>query len=336
MGLWALFRGTMPIYFYWGEDEFALNRAVTTLRDRTLDPDWASFNFDKFTPEQPEAFIQAMNQAMTPPFGMGKRFIWLVETTICQKCPESLLAELERTLPAIPDTSVLLLTSSTKPDGRLKSTKLLQKQAEVREFSPIAPWKTDQLIKQVQTLAKDVGVKLTSDAVAMLADSIGNDTRHLYTELEKLRTYAGEGDRTLGEQDIADLVLNYTQSSLKLAEAIRLGKTPEALTLVDEMLGRNDSAIAITLSLVKQFRTWLWVKLMLESGERNDQAIAKAAEVVNPKQIYYLQQAVKRASLQSLQRSLSLLLELEVGLKQGAEARLWMQTKVVQLCQLYV
>ena len=48
--------------------------------------------------------VQALNQAMTPPFGSGQRFIWLVDTPIAQRCSEALLAELERTLPNIPDT----------------------------------------------------------------------------------------------------------------------------------------------------------------------------------------------------------------------------------------
>jgi DNA polymerase III delta subunit len=28
----------MPIYVYWGEDDFAMEKAVVTLRDRILDP----------------------------------------------------------------------------------------------------------------------------------------------------------------------------------------------------------------------------------------------------------------------------------------------------------
>ncbi len=60
---------------------------------------------------------------MTPPFGIGKRLVWLVDSTLTQQCSENLLAELERTLPRIPDTTVLLLTSKNKPDARLKATK---------------------------------------------------------------------------------------------------------------------------------------------------------------------------------------------------------------------
>ncbi|MGI8935878.1 MAG: DNA polymerase III subunit delta, partial [Phormidesmis sp.] len=62
----------MPIYFFWGADEFRLRKAVTGLRDRTLDPAWASFNYDRISPELADAPMQALNQVMTPPFGSGQ------------------------------------------------------------------------------------------------------------------------------------------------------------------------------------------------------------------------------------------------------------------------
>ncbi|NJL39233.1 MAG: DNA polymerase III subunit delta [Leptolyngbyaceae cyanobacterium SM1_4_3] len=325
----------MPIYLYWGEDDFTLNRAVMALRDRTLDPDWASFNYDKIPPEQPNAITQALNQAMTPPFGAGSRLVWLVETTLCQRCPEETLAELERTLPALSENVVLLLTTSTKPDGRLKSTKLLQKLGEIREFAAISPWKTDQLMQRVRQAAQEVGVKLTSGAIQLLAEAIGNDTRQLFTELEKLRLYAGSSKQPVTEETVALLVTTSTQSSLQLAAAIRQGETAKALSLVADLLNRNEPALRIVMTLVGQFRTRLWVKLMVEAGERDERAIAQAAEVNNPKQIYFLQKEISTIPLSRFQQALPLLLELEAGLKRGAEETAILQTKTVELCQLF-
>ncbi|MBD2459813.1 DNA polymerase III subunit delta [Oscillatoria sp. FACHB-1407] len=323
----------MPIYLYWGDDDFALNRAVTALRDRTLDADWASFNYDKISPEQPNAVVQALNQAMTPPFGSGSRLVWLVDTTVCVRCSEDLLSELERTLPLIPETTVLLLTATNKPDGRIKSTKLLQKHAEIREFAAISPWKTDQLVTQVKQAAQEVGVKLTPTATQMLAEAVGNDTRQLFSELEKLRLYGGSGSQPLSEEAIATLVTASTQNSLQLADAIRQGNTARALTLISDLFRRNEVPLMIVKTLIGRFRTWLWIKLMTESGERDEREIARAAEINNPKQIYFLQKDVKSLSLEALSQTLPILLELESGLKQGANELELFQTKVIELCQ---
>ncbi|XGW00199.1 MAG: DNA polymerase III subunit delta [Leptolyngbya sp. BL-A-14] len=324
----------MPIYLYWGDDSFAITQAATALHRQLLDPVWSSFNYDKITVEQPDAIMQGLNQAMTPPFGAAHRFVWLAETTLCQRCPETTLAELERTLPALPDTTTLLLTTSHKPDSRLKSTKLLQKHATIQEFPLIPTWKTDLLVKQVKQVAQAVGVKLTPHGTELLADLVGNDTRQLYSELEKLRLYVGDSTQPLDEVAIAKLVTASSQSTIQLATAIRQGQTPEALELIADLLRQNEPALRIVSSLVTQFRTWLWIKVMREAGERNEQEIAKAAELRNPKRLYFLQKEVESLSSQRLVQTLPLLLELEASLKRGADDLITLQTKIIELCEL--
>ena len=324
----------MSIYLYWGEDDFTLTQAVNELRESALDSSWASFNYDKISPDQPDAVIQGLNQAMTPPFGMGKRLVWLVDTTVCQQCSENLLAELERTLPLIPEECVLLLTTRNRPDGRLKSTKLLQKHAHIREFPLIPPWKTEQLVQQVQSYSQKVGVFLTGGGAELLAQSVGNDTRQLFNELEKLRLYAGKSGKPLDETQVAMLVTSNTQNSLQLAAAILQGDGAKALELVADLMDRNEPALRIIATLIGQFRTWLWVKLMLSEGERDQKAIATAAEVANPKRIYFLSREVQSLSLTQLTATLGILLELEVNLKRGADPLSTLQTKVIELCQI--
>ncbi len=325
----------MSIYFYWGEDEFTLQKAVTSLRDRILDPQWSSFNYSQLTPEQPNAVIEALDRVMTPPFGSGSRLIWLVNTTICQHCGEDVLTELKRTLPVVPDTSVLLLTCRSKPDGRLKSTQLLQNYASFEEFSLISPWDTKQLLQQVQKAAASVGVKLTQRSVELVVESVGNDTRQLYSEMEKLLLYAGDNRQPLDVDVVAELIRGNNQNSLQLAAAIRSGDVSKALLLVAQLIDRNEPGLKIVATLIGQFRTWLWVRLMMNDGERSDRAIALAAEVSNPKRIYFLQQEVKQLSLGQLVSTLPLLLELEVSLKQGREQMSTLQTKVIELCQIF-
>ncbi len=327
----------MSIYLLWGEDDFALSKAVDALRLSVLHPDWTSFNYDKISPEPADGVILALNQVMTAPFGVGRRLVWLVDTTLCQHCSEELLAQLERTLPVIPESSVLLLTTRTKPDGRLKSTKLLQQYAKVQEFSLIPPWKTEQLLQLVRQGSQEVGVKLTNAAAKLLAELVGNDTRQLFNELEKLKLYAGTSPingRVIDDKAVTALVSCNTQNSLQLANAIRQGNQETALVLVAELMAHNEPALKIVATLSGQFRTWLWVKLMIESGEGDDKAIASAAEVGNPKRVYFLRQEVKFLSAQRLASTLLVLLELESSLKRGGEPLLTLQTKVIELCQV--
>lgn len=342
----------MPIYFFWGADEFRLKKAVMTLRDRTLDPNWASFNYDRINPDLANGPMEALNQAMTPPFGLGQRFIWLADTPLGQRCPEEVMAEMERTLPLIPDTTVLLLTSDSKPDGRLKSTKLLTKYADIREFATIAPWQTDQLVAQVKRVAQEMNLRLKPQAADLLAEAVGGDTRRLYNEVEKLSIYWSESEARSGAKPgsmgngqpkteplppevVAQLVAVSTQTSFQLSEALIAGKTDQALSLANDLLANNEPALRVVATLVGQFRRWLWVSLLEQEGERENRVIAKAAEINNPKRVFILQKQVRGCSPMQLKTAMALLLDLEYGLKRGAPEAITLQTKMIEIASLF-
>ena len=125
------------------------------------------------------------------------------------------------------------------------------------------------------------------------------------------------------------------QNSLQLCAAIREGKSGEAIQLVGELLAQNEPALRIVATMIGQFRMWTVIKVMMESGERDDKAIAKLADLRNPKRLYFLRKEIARLRGQQLLKTLPILLELEAGLKQGAIAQEILQTKVLELCQLF-
>ncbi|MEL6910522.1 MAG: DNA polymerase III subunit delta [Cyanobacteria bacterium J06598_4] len=326
----------MPVYLYWGEDDFAIAQAVEKLRTRVLDPNWLQFNYHKLPGDRPETTIEGLNQAMTPVFGLGERLVWLVDTSLCQQKPAAAtLAELERTLQVIPETSHLLLTTSKKLDGRLNSTKLLKKHAVVKDFSLIPPWKTDLIAAQVKQAAQAAKLKLTPEAIELLTESVGNNTRLLWNELEKLKIYWGENPQPLDQTAVAQLVLCNTQNSLQLAAAIRDGKTDVALGLATDLINRNEPALKIVATLVGQFRTWTIIRLMQQSGSRDNKAIASAAGINNPNRLYFINKEIQHTSPQQLLASLPKLLELEYSLKSGGAALTVLQTKIIELSLIF-
>jgi DNA polymerase-3 subunit delta len=86
-------------------------------------------------------------------------------------------------------------------------------------------------------------------------------------------------------------------------------------------------------TLVGQFRTWLWVKMLSETGAK-DEEIAKEADIGNPKRLYFLRQELQQVSTQQLSQVLPELLKLEFALKQGQEAEMALQTHALMICQI--
>lgn len=86
-------------------------------------------------------------------------------------------------------------------------------------------------------------------------------------------------------------------------------------------------------TLTGQFRTWLLLKLAIESGEKDERIIAQTAEIINPKRIYFLKQEISHLNSRKLLQVLPLLLELEANLKKGAEPVSTLQNSLIRLCQ---
>ncbi len=139
----------------------------------------------------------------------------------------------------------------------------------------------------------------------------------------------------LDVDSVSSLVNSNTENSLQLAAAIRTGKQSRALKLVGELINRNEPALRIVATLIGQFRTWAIVKLMIVKGEKDEKVIAKAAEISNPKRIYFLRQEIQSISSPKLLATFPILLELEFSLKRGGQPLSSLQTKIIELCQIF-
>ncbi|MFN3678201.1 DNA polymerase III subunit delta, partial [Thermosynechococcus sp.] len=186
---------------------------------------------------------------------------------------------------------------------------------------------TAEIEQQIRQAAQRYQLHLPPEAIQLLAEAVGNDSRQLHNELEKLALFAG--DRPLTPEDMTALVHATQQSSLTLASTLLRGDTATALSQLEDLLLQNEPPLRLLATLTKQFRTWLWVKLL--SHERDNQRIAKLAEVGNPKRVYFLQKEVNAVALSSLQACLQILLATEYQLKLGAEPVATLRQGMIQL-----
>ncbi len=183
----------------------------------------------------------------------------------------------------------------------------------------IPPWRTDLIEKAIATQAKKIKLVLSKGAVEYLAEAIGNDMTRAVTELRKLCIY-GNG-RQLELAEVKELVPCQTQNSLQLASAIRQGESNQVLHLLDDLVSRSEPLMVIVATLLTQFRTWLWVKSAIVSGIKKDSELAQLCSISNPNRIYYLRQEVANTSINALAKAVTMMLDLEMSIKRGAEAK---------------
>ena len=310
----------MSIHIYWGEDEFLMAQAVKQ-QSQLVAPDWFVFNYRQFEENE---IAEAITDVLTSPVGNGNRLVYVAN------CSVDVFEQLATVWSFIPSTNTLLLTFTSKPDGRNKLVKSILSNAQTKEFSLIAPWNTDALCYQVQSQARQIGVQISRQATLALVEAVGNNTRLIHSELEKLKTYTG--GEIIHQDAVIELVNNSSGNALKLASAVLAGDTDAALQITDNLLRCNEPPLKIVATLVTTFRTWLTVKVCQIQGWQNDDAIATLAEIKNPKRLYFLRNEIANVPIERLRQALPLLLELELSLKSGNDERLVMQTQLVQLC----
>ena len=322
----------MPIHLIWGDDAAAQEHAIESLISEVIDPAWSSINLSRLDGADSGQATQALEEARTPPFGGGDRIVLLQRSPFCNACPSELSDRFENALELIPATSHLVLCNPNKPDGRLRTTKALQKlvklkQANEKSFVLPAIWDGAGQRELVERTARDLGLQLKPEATTALVEAIGNDSTRLKSELQKLALHAetykegrttGEASTLICAENVAALIEGMATNALQVGDSLLAGQAGEAIARLDALLDAGEPALRIVATLTGQIRGWLWVSLLEQQGERDVSVIAKAAGIGNPKRIYVMRKQLQGRPPQRFLKLLSRLLEVEAALKRGA------------------
>ena len=310
----------MPIQLLWGDDSAALDRAIQTVINNDVDPNWASVNVSRLDGSDAAQARQALEEASTPPLGAGARVVLLQRSPFCNACPSNLAERFESALDGIPESTHLLLCNPAKPDGRLRTTKALMKRvkagaASERSFKLPAVWDGAGQRQLVERTADELNLSLEPAALDALIDAIGNDSARLTMELQKLALHA----ESSGAKAVETLISGLSTNALQVGDALLAGDPGLAIALLDALFDAGEPALRVVATLTGQIRGWLWVLLLEQQGERDVGVIAKAAGIGNPKRIYVMRKQLQGRSPQRCLNLLGRLLQVEAALKRGTQ-----------------
>ncbi|MBD2034071.1 DNA polymerase III subunit delta [Phormidium sp. FACHB-592] len=309
---------------FYGSDEYSLQLAV-----RVLMADQTCQKIPHTTDDDLKTVMAALRQ-YTLTHG---QWLWLQDTTVLQlgKVAKPLQDEFKAALQSMRPEKRLLLTCLQKPNGTLGLTKWLQQNGTVQEFPLTPSWDSTRLTQETDQDTRDYGVRLQPNALAYLVEAVGNQRRERFQALERLLLYQGERPASLTTTEVEAIVQTTASTALRLASQIRERQTQAALGTLHQLLDRNEAPLRILQSLVTQFRTWLWVKSMLQERRHSDLVIAQASGLGNPKRLYYLKQELQGWQAPQLAAVMECLLQAEWSIKQGVDALSTLKTLLFQL-----
>jgi DNA polymerase-3 subunit delta len=312
----------LPVYFFYGEEPFLVERAGRRIMEQAVDPAMKDFNLNIYYGAECKG-TEILDTSQTLPMFAERRVVVVKQA---DKLPT---ATQEGLLPYLtnpcPETCLLFL--ATKPDLRRKFFSELKKQPGTLEFKKLYDNKLGPFISNEAAVHNK---KIDSAGAEMLAFMVGNNLQELVSQIEKAALYSGSRPM-IGVEDIKAIVSqSKTFTAFELARYIGEKNLPKALATLQSMLQNGEEAIMILGALASHFRRIWRIRELL------DQKIS-AADVGKQLKInaYFLGEQVtqaKKYTVSELEALFERLYRGDVGIKTGASSATVLQGLVYDAC----
>ncbi|MEO7021170.1 MAG: DNA polymerase III subunit delta [Ktedonobacteraceae bacterium] len=172
---------------------------------------------------------------------------------------------LAEAIPGMPDTTVLIaLVDEELP----ASSPLLKVGQEHGQMLQMTLPKGAALGSWIKKRVQGMGVKISDEAVTLLANFIGNQLRLLASELDKIATYVGAG-KTIEASHVRLLSVQVQEARIfDLTDALAQRNLTQALNLLHELLADGLHPLALLPTITSQVRSLLLVKELATGGLR--------------------------------------------------------------------
>ena len=171
-------------------------------------------------------------------------------------------------IPHVPDSAVLIVLLDEVLDTNNALLKAANQYGQVIQSTLPKGAAIESWIKK---RAQSIGVTISPDAAALLANLIGNQLRLLANELDKLATYAGNR-ATITVDDVHKLSAHVQEARIfDLTDALAQRNRTQALNILHDLLADGEPPLKLISTITTQIRSLLLVKELSSKGMRSAQ-----------------------------------------------------------------
>ncbi|GER85694.1 MAG: DNA polymerase III subunit delta [Thermogemmatispora sp.] len=168
-------------------------------------------------------------------------------------------------VPVMPASTTLILLVDEALEARHPLVEAARRYGQ--EIKSMLP-KGAALERWIEERAARLKVRITREAVTLLANFIGSQTRMLANELEKLATYVGEGG-TIDVPHVRALSAQVQETRIfDLTDALAQRRQQQALDILHSLLSEGQPPLLLLGFMLSQVRTLLLVKELTQKGLR--------------------------------------------------------------------
>jgi len=273
----------MPVYLFWGEEDFNIDIAAKELRGKLLDADWGAINHKVL--EEPSLKVLLESIETTPMmFGNlvievnAKRHFTRGKSSDGQSSndDEKLTARLIENINSLnPSIHLVFICkiergSNKKIDSVKKLVKAVSKVGEVREFPVFKNYQEDKICDWIKNRLKPQKISIKPDAASFLIFQTGTDLRKIDTELEKLITYIYPR-KEITKNDV-DLLCSNSENVFRMTDLWIQDEKSKAIFELKKLLEKN---VPVKIAAVMQSVLKKCIKIKIESANHSPQELAK-------------------------------------------------------------
>ncbi len=274
-----------PLYFFHGEEQFLVSRAIDILKDKVLGSTNRQLNLDEWQGREFNG-EKALTIASTYPMFSKMRLLLIRDVDIA---PQS---ELQKLIPYLDDPAptCCLIAVSSKSERRGKATKssssgkskgaegapaprkraetsfvsAMMSRAKVIEFQTL--WQ-NQVSSWISDWAAQKGLRIDDMACDQLAEIAGNNLAVLDDSLDRLSLYAGPGAQSITSEHVRECIADSrAHTMLDLGEALGNRNREEALKILYKLRTTGEAPLALLGSLAKKLRDFWLIREAQSSG----------------------------------------------------------------------
>ncbi|HVG42178.1 MAG TPA: DNA polymerase III subunit delta [Chitinophagaceae bacterium] len=254
-----------PIYWLEGEEEFFIDEVINYAEHNILSESEASFNLTIFYGRDAE-WPTIMNACRRYPM-FAERQVVLIKEAQGMKDIDKLEAYIENPLSS---TVLVVGYKNKKVDGRTKIARLLKDKGVLLTTKKLYD---SELPEWTQQQVKKKGFTISSKALLLLIDHIGNDLSRLNNEIDKVVLNLNKR-KSITEDDIEKYVgISKEFNVFELQQAIAMKDLYKAIRIV-QYFEANPKAAPLPLVFPSLYGYFSKVQMILAAPAREEKVIA--------------------------------------------------------------
>jgi DNA polymerase-3 subunit delta len=322
----ALQKGKLaPYYLFYGPGEFRLEKVLEKIRAGFVPPPAQDLNVEIFYGGETDP-AEIVARARSMPFLSPNRLL------IVRRIEKLSTETLNRFLPYLERSvaSTCLVFVASKADFKKKFFKFIREQGRAVFFREL---KDREVLPWIKETAKELGLEIEGRACAQLQQVVGNRSRDLHAELEKLSLRHGKAK--VGVEQVQELAVHSRIYTIfELMNAVSAKRCADALRVLGRFLeeeDKKDGPLRIIGMLNRQVRLLWYTKAVLAKGGGVHDVATKLgpARFSAPDFVKYS----KGWSVAELTQGIRALYRAEGRLKSGSHPKLIVENLILALCR---